>query len=649
MKPKRILCADVSNIIFCMTLIRLPIQVSAADITYENLVYSLKYNEITITGCSEDAETLVIPEQIDGNPVTEVESQAFANHTNLKHVELPDSLYELGDRAFVGCTALESVNLPENLYEIKHNTFNRCSALKSIVIPDSVRTIGTGAFRNCTSLAEITFPKQLDTINTSAFTDTAWLDNQPDGFVCISNVLYGYHGMMPENTELTLDPSVTVIANGALAEQSNLTKVTFHRHVTNIGWGAFQKTGIVSAEIPPLSQIKNNTFSDCKNLKSVIIPGTVESIDSSAFAGCINLESVTLHYGIQTVGMHAFLNCHALNSITVPASVKYISSSAFGYRTPDDQEGDNIQFIKASDDFTVYGYPYTAAETYAGENGFLFAEPADAPAAVPGDVNCDGSFRISDAVLFQKWLLADPDIAIKKPENADLNADGRLDASDLSLMKQALMLQPAQDLKIKISWDRKNRESDEICRFLQDSIERQAPDFDFTKFTFEWRGSHYLSQPMRNPIGDSICFMLYYQDIPLDYETYPVKVELCEQGRYELNAYFLTSDFIEKLAAIDTTGLISEQEAIDAAKAYASELKLATETGKYQPSERFGEEIVLMYYNVEDACLAFKVQDTLANHFGSSYTYHSVWANVFVNAKTGNVLENRFREMVAIS
>ena len=78
---------------------------------------------------------------------------------------------------------------------------------------------------------------------------------------------------MPENTELTLDPSVTVIANGALAEQSNLTKVTFHRHVTNIGWGAFQKTGIVSAEIPPLSQIKYNTFSDCKNLKSA--PETV--------------------------------------------------------------------------------------------------------------------------------------------------------------------------------------------------------------------------------------------------------------------------------------------------------------------------------------------------------------------------------------
>lgn len=653
MKAKRKLCAAVSSIIFCISLIRLPMRAAAAgDRTYENLTYTEKYTGLTITGCAEDAETLVIPEQIDGKPVSAIGSRAFVNHTKLKSVVLPDGLNDLGDRAFTGCTALERVELPEDLTQIKHNTFNGCSSLESIVIPDSVRTIGTGAFRNCTSLAEITFPKQLDMISSAAFTDTAWLDSQPDGYVCISNVLCWYKGTMPENTALTLDPSITVIADCALSQQSNLTAVTFHDKITAIGWGAFHETGIIRAEIPPVDHLGSDTFSDCKNLKSAAIPGTVRSIDTNAFAGCTGLETVTLENGIQTVGMCAFLDCRALNSITIPMSVRNISGAAFGYRTPDDPGGDDIRLMKVSDDFTVYGYPYTAAETYADENGFRFAEPVGLPAWVPGDVNCDGSFRISDVVLFQKWLLTAPDSPLKKPENADLNADGRLDASDLSLMKQALMRQAAQEFQIKITWDRRNQQADEICRFLQDSIRRQLPDFDFSQFTFEWRESEYDPRSSGSAVPAAVHFRLCYQDIPLDYDKYPVTVDLCDYGRYELNAPFLTGAFLDKLAAIDTTGVIPKQEAINTAKAYASEMPLPTESGKYEPSGRFGVETVLMYYSVEDDCLAYRVHDSYGNHFsigGGFSTIYDVKANVFVDARTGDVLENRYDEMVAIA
>ncbi|MBQ6042224.1 MAG: leucine-rich repeat protein [Oscillospiraceae bacterium] len=654
MKTKRKLCAAVSNLIFCISipLIRLPMQASAADYTNENLTYTEKYPGIAITGCSEDVEALVIPEEIDGKTVTAIESRAFVNHTKLKSVELPDSLRDLGDRVFTGCTALESVNLPEGLTGIKHNTFNGCSSLESIVIPDSVRTIGTGAFRNCTHLAEITFPKQLDMINSTAFTDTVWLENQPEGYVCVSNVLCWYKGTMPENTELTLDPSITVIADGALSEQSNLTAVTFHDRIKAIGWGAFHETGIARADIPPVNQLGTDTFSNCENLKSVTIPGTVKSIGTNAFAGCTSLETVTLQNGIQTVGMNAFLDCRALNSITIPLSVKQIGGAAFGYRTPDNPGGDDILMLKASDDFTVYGYPYTAAETYAEKNGFLFAEPADAPAGVPGDVNCDGSFSISDVVLFQKWLLTAADTPLKKPENADLNADGRLDASDLSMMKQVFMRQAAQELKIRITWDSNFKQKDEVCRFLQDSIERQIPDFDFSQFSFEWRENQYNEPTSNSHLPSAICFRLYYQDIPLDYDRYPVIVTPGDYGRYVLNADFLTSAFLEKLTAIDITGVISKQEAIDTAKAYASEMPLPTETGKYVPSASFGEETVLMYYAVEENCLAYKVHDSYGNRYslgGGFTTLYDVKANVFVNARTGDVLENRYDQLISIS
>lgn len=60
-------------------------------------------------------------------------------------------------------------------------------------------------------------------------------------------------------------------------------------------------------------------------------------------------------------------------------------------------------------------------------------------ASVTGDVNGDGEFNIADLVLFQKWLLAAPDIRLADWEAADLCKDGRLDAFDLCLMRQRLI------------------------------------------------------------------------------------------------------------------------------------------------------------------------------------------------------------------
>ncbi len=62
------------------------------------------------------------------------------------------------------------------------------------------------------------------------------------------------------------------------------------------------------------------------------------------------------------------------------------------------------------------------------------------PQTIKGDVNADGAFSIADAVLLQKWLLAVPDAELKNWKAADFNADNRLDARDLSLMKRALLV-----------------------------------------------------------------------------------------------------------------------------------------------------------------------------------------------------------------
>ena len=65
--------------------------------------------------------------------------------------------------------------------------------------------------------------------------------------------------------------------------------------------------------------------------------------------------------------------------------------------------------------------------------------------AAEGDLNADGSFDIADAVLLQRWLLGDPDAVIKNWKAADFCNDDRLNACDLTAMKQAMLARMKAD------------------------------------------------------------------------------------------------------------------------------------------------------------------------------------------------------------
>lgn len=62
-------------------------------------------------------------------------------------------------------------------------------------------------------------------------------------------------------------------------------------------------------------------WEDRDDITSVTIPGTVKRIDEEAFSNCHNLKSVVLSEGVETVCASAFVKC-ALEDLTIPASLK---------------------------------------------------------------------------------------------------------------------------------------------------------------------------------------------------------------------------------------------------------------------------------------------------------------------------------------
>ena len=80
----------------------------------EGLVLELVGGAYRVTGYTGTAEVLVLPEKLDGIPLTAVTSGAFAGNTHLKKIFLPEAVLLVGEGAFAGCTSLEEILCARN-------------------------------------------------------------------------------------------------------------------------------------------------------------------------------------------------------------------------------------------------------------------------------------------------------------------------------------------------------------------------------------------------------------------------------------------------------------------------------------------------------------------------------------------------------
>lgn len=173
-----------------------------------------------------------------------------------------------------------------------------------------------------------------------------------------------------------------------------LLSITIPSSVTEIEDGAFHSTFYLERVNlnEGLESIGNRSFENSNSIKELKFPSTLKSIGEKSFYDNSSLVKLELNDGLETIGENAFLGCRSLKSVTIPASVTSIGEKAFGY----------FYDTQKIDDFTIYGYRGTAAETYANENGFTFI-PLDSESSVKGvtynpswsSVN-DYSFTVND-------------------------------------------------------------------------------------------------------------------------------------------------------------------------------------------------------------------------------------------------------------
>ena len=129
----------------------------------DGIYYRRKNNHLVIAGVSELIKSdIVIPNEINGCPIKEVDTCAFQNVDELDSISFSSTMEVIGEKAFYNCTNLKLVCFLGNDHQtirIKHLAFAHCEKLESINGGVNILLEGDHIFEKCYGLTKM--PPQL--------------------------------------------------------------------------------------------------------------------------------------------------------------------------------------------------------------------------------------------------------------------------------------------------------------------------------------------------------------------------------------------------------------------------------------------------------------------------------------------------------
>ncbi len=275
--------------------------------------YTVLQGDTTVSiqkGSVNPTGNLIIPESVtNGDKIYKVVTIgicAFEECSDLKKVEISNSVVIIGLCAFYKCSQLTSVKISNSVTVINESAFSDCENLSNLEIGNNVKSIGTKAFLGCKSLISLDIPDRVESIGEKAF--------------------YGCKKL----TNVVIGNSVKGISEEAFYDCEKLANIKFGNSTEWIGENAFVACkGLTSIKIPSnIKIIYSTAFYGCRSLTKVEIVDSLEWIGYQAFMGCSSLDTLKLG-NTQNIDEWAFTSCESLTNVEIPNSIEWIGKEAF--------------------------------------------------------------------------------------------------------------------------------------------------------------------------------------------------------------------------------------------------------------------------------------------------------------------------------
>lgn len=238
-----------------------------------------------------------------------------------KIVNVPEGIRELSPCLFWDNQIITEVILPESLISISSDTFYNCTNLEKVNIPINCRIMGNNPFAGCPKIK---------------------ITNESSYFKLVDGVLYNenftrliYYPILKTSEEYVIDYRCKILGKHSFYLCNNLKYVEF-----------------------PISVIKleNNPFSGCSqitlNNKSPyyhVVDSVIYDRDYSSVIGCLNSinKDCLILKNVKRICRNSFWNCKGIRKIELPKTLEEIGYNPF-------VNCSNIEFVSFSNKYKVY-------------------------------------------------------------------------------------------------------------------------------------------------------------------------------------------------------------------------------------------------------------------------------------------------------
>lgn len=304
----------------------------------------------------------VIEEVILPDTLVNISGDTFYNSAKLRKVNIPKNVKFMGNNPFAGCPNIEVINespyfnlvdgilynkdftrliyypisKKDDRYEIKEgcrilgkHSFYLCDNLKEVVIPSSIIKLENNPFSGCT---------KINLVNKSDYyhiDDSVIYDKDYSSVIgCLNSI----------NTDCLVLKDVKRICRNSFWNCKGIRKIVLPKTLESIGYNPFVSCSNIEFESNSENyMVYDNALYTADKSKlvcypakyaigDIYLPDEVITLERGAFSGCDSMTNIHLH-NVSIISKTCFTNCNSLERVYCSDLVTYIGEWAFAHCT----------------------------------------------------------------------------------------------------------------------------------------------------------------------------------------------------------------------------------------------------------------------------------------------------------------------------